>query len=85
MFRRNIILRSCVDIRAELNMLGTEIRNSDLQPQTKKLLHEQVETTLLQFEQQITSGPVQKVFANRVFEGDGFQVTVRVRYGADRR
>lgn len=83
MFKRSIVLGSGDDARRILDVFDTEVQTAGLPPQTEQFLREQIETTLLQFERQLTSGSVQKIVADRVFEGDGYRVTVRVRHGTE--
>jgi len=83
MFKRNIVLRAGGDPRHELTAFESALRDANLPPPTQQFLQEQVETTLLQFERQLTTGPIHKVVADRLFEGDGYRVTVRVRSGKE--
>jgi|TARA_B100002003_G_scaffold139487_1_gene129072 hypothetical protein len=83
MFKQSIILHSSDDAKKEIDVFSNLVRNSGLQPHIEQFLDEQVKTTLRQFEKQLTHSPLQKVVADRVFEGDGYKVIVRVRYGSD--
>lgn len=79
MFKESIKIRTAIDAQRELNLFETRIKASGLPQQTLKFLSEQVETTLLQFERQLSSGPTHNVTADRLFEGDGYKVIIHVR------
>lgn len=80
MFKRSIVLRSSNDAREALGSLDAELRNTGLPPETEHFLREQLATTLDQFERQLSPELVRTIKADRVFEGDGYKVTVRVRH-----
>ena len=81
MFKRNIAISSHDEARRALNVFTTELAQSDVPPHTAKFLTEQIESTLIQFERQLGTGPIHRVDADRLFEGDGYKVTIRVRSG----
>jgi len=81
MFKQSIVLRSGEEVRSELDAFAVALKDAHLPAPTERFLQEQIETTLLQFERQLTTPPIHKVVADRLFEGDGYRVTVRVRCG----
>jgi hypothetical protein len=81
MFRRDIRLRQPQDAVVELARTRAALARSALPEPTRSLLGEQIESTLGQFREQMSSPHVQKILADRVLEGDGYRVTIEVRQG----
>jgi hypothetical protein len=81
MFRRDIRLRQPNDAVIELAQIRSALDRSHLPEPTRSLLYEQIESTLSQFREQMSSPHVQKILADRVLEGDGYRVTIEVRQG----
>lgn len=61
-----------------MNIFEAEVNSSSLEPEAAMFLKEQVETALLQFGRQLSSPPVHRVNADRLFEGDGYRVSIKV-------
>ena len=83
MFKRVIVVRSGEEARRELNAFDFALNEAKLSSVTRQLLQEQIQSTLRQFEQQLTISSTHKLTADRLFEGDGYRVVVRVRSGSD--
>ncbi|CCG39868.1 hypothetical protein [Magnetospirillum molischianum] len=83
MFKRDIILRQPQDAPRELARFRSLLTHSGLPDVTAALLAEQVESTLLQFQFQMSVPHVKKIVADRVLEGDGYRVTIEIRLGSE--
>lgn len=83
MFRRDIILRQPQDAVRELARFRAGLARSGLPEVTAALVAEQVESTLLQFQSQMSIPHVKKIVADRVLEGDGYRVTIEIRLGRE--
>lgn len=83
MFKREIILRQPQDAIRELARFRAALARSGLPEVTAALLAEQVESTLQQFQSQMSIPHVKKIVADRVMEGDGYRVTIEIRLGRE--
>jgi len=83
MFRRDIVLRRPQDAAREVVRFRAALGNSGLSQVAAALLGEQVETTLLQFQQQMQIPHLKKIVADRLLEGDGYRVSIEVRLGRE--
>jgi hypothetical protein len=82
MFNRMIVMRSREEAQRALSAFATALKYTKLSPVTQQLLQEQVESTIRQFERQLMISSTHKITADRLFEGDGYRVNVRVRSGS---
>ncbi|MFD2235026.1 hypothetical protein [Phaeospirillum tilakii] len=83
MFRRDIVLRRPQDAAREVVRFRAALGAAGLPQVTAALLEEQVESALLQFQEQMQIPHVQKMVADRLLEGDGYRVSIEVRLGRD--
>jgi hypothetical protein len=83
MFRRDIVLRRPQDAAREVVRFRAALGAAGLPRVTAALLEEQVESALLQFQEQMQIPHVQKMVADRLLEGDGYRVSIEVRLGRD--
>jgi len=83
MYKKKILVQTEHDARRELDVLQTDIGNATLAEQSKILLIDQLETALKQFEKQLSLNTTRELIADRLFEGDGYEVIIRVRTGGD--
>jgi|GEM_PF-4478349 len=81
MFKKTVIVSHSKDIEPTISELETEIDQSNLAPYSANFLKEQIETTLLQFRRQLDTEEVRRIKADRLFEGDGYKVILRLRSG----
>lgn len=79
MFKLEITLRSADEARAALSGLRTQIDKSGLSAQSSEFLFEQLETTLRNLVQQMSIEHLRNLKVDRVLEGDGYRVSVKVR------
>ena len=79
MFRRTIAVGSPREVQPQLAKFVAELRSSNLPTLTATYLEEQVDSTLAQFQRHYKSSGVTEYNANRVFDGDGFKVIVKIR------
>jgi hypothetical protein len=78
MFRKKITISSLEDTRACLSSFKKELITAPLNSETSIFLEEQVATTLLQFGKQLSIDTVHKINTERIFEGDGYKVTLKL-------
>lgn len=81
MFRSRIDLRRPADAGIELGRFQAALSKSGLPEVTSALLWEQVETALHQLRDQMMGRHTQVLSVQRVFEGDGYSVSIIVRHG----
>ena len=79
MFKRTISVRLPADIQGQLAILASDLSGSNLPAPTATYLEEQVELALTQFARHSKTGGVKHYNADRVFEGEGFRVIVKIR------
>lgn len=81
MFRHSITLREAGSATAEMKRFQIALGRSGLQDHACVFLREQVEASIRQFGDQLMVRRVQGIRADRVFEGDGYHVSIAVRQG----
>ena len=79
MFKRTISVRSPREVQQQLALLEWNLDCSNLPASTTAYLKEQVGLTLDQFGQHYRSSGITSYNADRVFEGDGFRIVVKIR------
>ena len=81
--KADVTIRSTADVASARENLARKIDREELQPLAEQLLREQIDTTLVQFDRQLAdeTGQVKRITADRVFEGDGYRVALRLRLG----
>lgn len=81
MFRRTVAATSPEELQSRLAPVLRSLDRSHLPMETVALVREQLESTMDQFRRHSVSSRVQRYNADRVFEGDGFKVVVKIRGG----
>jgi hypothetical protein len=82
MFKKSIVIRSAGEARDCLKNLDDFVQSTQLEPQAKSFLLDQLKTTLSHAERQLSSEAVKNFTSDRAFEGDGYKVVVRSQQGA---
>lgn len=82
-FKLDILIRSSDDARLTLETVGAKIAKAGLSPQAEQLLSQQVTSAVEQFARQLSLTRAHSISASRVFEGDGYRATVRVKQRSD--
>ena len=81
MYKKKILIRTQQDAKHELELLRSDVQSESLEKHVKEQILDQVETTFSQFEKQLSIGSTKKFIADRIFEGEGYQIILRVRSG----
>ena len=79
MFKRSLTARDPDELQAKMIPVLRSLGSSRLPAVTVVFVREQLESTLDQFRRHCASRHLQSYNANRVFEGDGFKVVVKIR------
>lgn len=79
MFKRTLAAKDPDELRAKMIPVLRSLGSSDLPAATAMFVQKQLESTLDQFRRHCASRNLQSYNADRVFEGDGFKVVVKIR------
>ena len=79
MFKRTISVGSPEEIQQQLAEFVSDLGRSNLPAPSAAYLREQVELTLGQFGRHFEPSGIKNYNADRVFEGEGFKVIVKIR------
>jgi hypothetical protein len=79
MFKRTLAARSPDELQTQLTPVLRSLDSSLLPAATVVFVREQLESTLDQFRRHCALNRLQSYNADRVFEGDGFKVVVKIR------
>ena len=78
MFKKTIKISAAEEAQRELNLFFGDLSKARIEEPARSLLKEQVSDALLQFERQLKIERVQAYSAQRMFEGDGYKVSIFV-------
>ena len=80
MFKQRLTISSLDDTRTCLDSFTNQLSRASLAPEINNFLEEQVATTLLEFAQQLSAHNIRQINAERVLEGDGYKITLKLSY-----